>query len=357
MDIAFDPFAGSLYSLIFVANSGSDTVSVINGDTNQVLGKPIIVGHQPSSLFVNQITKRLYVANFGSRTVSVIDYVISPSGNFTYKRVNIPVGRNPTAVSFDTNTNRLFVLNSVAYGTLSVIDGSNNKEIKLIPVGSYPTSLYANPDTQMIYVTNFGSGTVSIINGSINKRITDITLGGSPYAISYNPNTNILYVTNWSSKTISEIFKTDLLDGISFNIDPSNSGNVKCNYISIQNGDYIRYSNGTVLDCKVNTNSGFEFSSWRSDFFPLNSNNTDTTFKISGYGNITANFVPATPIFEPKTVTVNQQAPDLFSFLNQWAALLASIVAIIGCGLTALKFLIRRKPASSTGSVRTTSFF
>ncbi|MGC2573991.1 MAG: hypothetical protein WA364_20945, partial [Candidatus Nitrosopolaris sp.] len=58
-----------------------------------------------------------------------------------------------------------------------------------------------------------------------------------------------------------------------------------------------RVASGTSLSCRAITNSGFLFSSWTSTFSP-NSNNTETTFKASDFGNITANFL--IPVYIPK---------------------------------------------------------
>jgi DNA-binding beta-propeller fold protein YncE len=130
-----------------------------------------------------------------------------------------------------------------------------------------------------------------VINDTTNKKITDIPVGGSPFAMSFNGNTKILYVTNLYSHTISEIYNNHLLAGISFNISPPSSGNIECNNTKIPNDYYLRVTLDKMLDCKANTNSGFLFSSCRSDFSPSNSNNTDTTSKISRNGNITANYI------------------------------------------------------------------
>ncbi|MGH9976059.1 MAG: YncE family protein, partial [Nitrososphaeraceae archaeon] len=57
---------------MYVANYGSDTVSVINTTTNNVT-ENIPVGNGP--IFVDVLGDAMYVANSGSDTVSVIDTV------------------------------------------------------------------------------------------------------------------------------------------------------------------------------------------------------------------------------------------------------------------------------------------
>ena len=55
---------------VYVANCGSDTVSVIDPTTNAVI-ENITVGDGPSS--IDTFRGAIYVANYGSDTVSVID--------------------------------------------------------------------------------------------------------------------------------------------------------------------------------------------------------------------------------------------------------------------------------------------
>ncbi len=66
--VAFDSTNGYIY----VANSGSGTVSVIDGSTNAVVAN-VTVGTSPDKIAFDSTNGHLYVANFGSGTVSVID--------------------------------------------------------------------------------------------------------------------------------------------------------------------------------------------------------------------------------------------------------------------------------------------
>src|SRR5919112_1991383 len=69
--IAVDPNTNRIY----VSNSNNNTVSVIDGATNRVIGDPIPVGEGPFGIAVDPNTNRIYVSNYFSdnNTVSVID--------------------------------------------------------------------------------------------------------------------------------------------------------------------------------------------------------------------------------------------------------------------------------------------
>ena len=59
-------------NLVYVANSGDNTVSVIDGTDNKII-KNITVGKLPTKIAINPKNNEVYVANRGDNTVSVIN--------------------------------------------------------------------------------------------------------------------------------------------------------------------------------------------------------------------------------------------------------------------------------------------
>ncbi|HWR73335.1 MAG TPA: YncE family protein, partial [Nitrospirota bacterium] len=161
-------------ALIYVTNSGANTVSVINPATGTVTAT-IPVGTNPYGIAINSVTSKAYVANFGSSDVSVIDI--------------------PT--------------NSVATVALTL---------------ATPYGVAVNPSNNRIYITDQWNspGDVYYINGADNT--TGTLLGIMPtysHGIAVNPNTNIAYIADWG-----EVLKldttTNLPVGLSFAIAGSN---------------------------------------------------------------------------------------------------------------------------------------
>jgi YVTN family beta-propeller protein len=66
--IGYNPNSGNIY----VANSGSHSISVINGETNRV-DSTFLVGRIPYAVAYNPINDHIYVTNLGENSVSVID--------------------------------------------------------------------------------------------------------------------------------------------------------------------------------------------------------------------------------------------------------------------------------------------
>jgi YVTN family beta-propeller protein len=62
-------------NLVYVANSWSDDVSVIDATTNRVMAT-ISAGRAPWGVAVNTKTNRIYIANAWDSTISVIDGAI-----------------------------------------------------------------------------------------------------------------------------------------------------------------------------------------------------------------------------------------------------------------------------------------
>ncbi|TGE35375.1 YncE family protein [Desulfosporosinus fructosivorans] len=156
----------SMLNQIYVLNSSSNNISVIDGKTNTFLGN-VIVGSGPFGIGVNSITNRIYVANFGSSDVSVID------GNANTVMTIITVGINPVGVGVNPTTNRIYVTNWGSH-SVSVIDGYTHVVIATISVGTSPEGVNVNPITNQIYITNHGSSNVTVINGDTNAVIANV---------------------------------------------------------------------------------------------------------------------------------------------------------------------------------------
>lgn len=192
---------------LYVANTGSNTVSVINTTTGKRIdanpswfSQDISVGTAPSALALSPDGTRLYVANSGSGTVSVINTV-------GYKRIDanpstsskdITVGTTPSALTVGAD-GRIYVANKGS-GTVSVVDPTNYTVTDTIGVGSQPTALALG--TGKVYVADQGSNTVSMIDTS-TLGVTGIAVGTSPTALALGAGGK-LYVAGQNS-TLSTI--------------------------------------------------------------------------------------------------------------------------------------------------------
>jgi YVTN family beta-propeller protein len=206
-DVASDVAVNPNTNTIYVANYDSSTfsvidgtLSVINSTTNSIVGS-IAVGSPPTSIAVNPTTNTIYVASYDSSTVSVIDGTTnSVMGSIAMK------GASPSDVAVNPNTNTIYVAESDS-NTVSIINGTTNSVMgsPIAMEDASPTSIAVNPNTNTIYVASYDSNITSVIDGTTNSIVGSIAVGSPPTSIAVNPTTNTIYVASYDSSTVSVI--------------------------------------------------------------------------------------------------------------------------------------------------------
>jgi YVTN family beta-propeller protein len=161
--------------MVYVSDFDSNVVYIINGNSYRieaVLGgpeSPSINVNEPSNIDVNPQTNMVYVA--GSDSISVI--------NGTTNEVvrNIPMDSEVTLTDIDVNplSNMIYITGYLNFDStstfVSVINGTTNKVVdynSIIHIGS-SEEIALNPKTNLIYVVSSSSESVSVINGTTNE--------------------------------------------------------------------------------------------------------------------------------------------------------------------------------------------
>lgn len=174
--IAVDPNTNCIYMLNkhYVVNSKweNSTVSVMDGSNNRKIAD-IQVGINSAGIAVNPNTNRIYVTNYGGGTVSVIDGV---SHSIIGKPIFLGPGIEGMAV--DPITNRIYVADGLT-STVYVIDGNTDTKIKEIhPL--YAWNVAVNPVTNMIYAPSYIFNNISIIDEKSYNITSVIQMGQYP---------------------------------------------------------------------------------------------------------------------------------------------------------------------------------
>ena len=184
---------------VYVANRGSDKVTVIDGGTNIPIST-ITVGTTPWAIAVNTQTNKIYVVNKGSKNVTVID-----DNNST---TTVSVGNGPNAIAVNEDTNKIYVTNEFD-NTVTVIDGATDtRDPTPVVVGTTPSAIAVNTQTNKVYVVNSGSNNVTVIDGTTNiPDVNPVAVGTSPTTVAVNPNPgyNRIFVGNRGAGTVTVI--------------------------------------------------------------------------------------------------------------------------------------------------------
>ncbi len=206
---------------IYCANTGSNSVTVINQINNQVI-TTIRVGNSPSVLLYNPTSNKIYCANQASNDLSIID------GNTNNVLNTETVGLNPSALICDSINNKIYCANAGS-NTVSVIDGQSNYLITTIPVDAYPTSLVYNQNNN---------------NGNNYSIVTTVNVGAFPYSLAYNPITNKIYCASWANGRIH------IIDGVSNQTIDSliyfNSGPQSLVYVDYNKIWYVNFTSDNI---------------------------------------------------------------------------------------------------------------
>jgi YVTN family beta-propeller protein len=174
---------------LLVANTYSDTVSVVDTSTNEVkrtinLGLPIKIpgqkgaayGAAPDSIAVNASAGIAYVALYNANAIAVVNL---NAPNKTAVVGMIPVAYAPASVVLDTADNSLIVANDKGVGTLysfetdyGVTDYNTHQDNGTVSIVPIPNSATLTADTTQVYTNNHWDLAVNIKSASGGRQDT-----------------------------------------------------------------------------------------------------------------------------------------------------------------------------------------
>jgi YVTN family beta-propeller protein len=157
-----------------VANWGGESVSLLDAAT-MVQRSRVAVGSHPSDLAWAP-DGRLFVANAGTNTVSVIDDGKVTENIRTSLEPKAPIGSTPIALAI--RGDRLYVANA-DNNDVAVVDIDERGESKVvgfIPTGWYPSALAVSEDGKQLYIGT-AKGMAFAPNGTDKREIGQILAG------------------------------------------------------------------------------------------------------------------------------------------------------------------------------------
>jgi YVTN family beta-propeller protein len=175
---------------IYVTNQLDNTASVIDGGTHKVVAT-VRVGVAPAQMAVSPDRRSVYIANTGSDTVSVLN----TRNNTIARTIALPRGSKPVDVAVGPHGRYLYTANGGS-NRVSVLDTRAKRVVSSVRVGTQPLSVAVARDGKKVYAANSGSGDVSIIDARTNRVIRAIPTGRFPSGVAVTPDGASVYVTN-----------------------------------------------------------------------------------------------------------------------------------------------------------------
>jgi DNA-binding beta-propeller fold protein YncE len=241
--ISYDPGSQNL----FVANSASGNVTVLNGTTGLKQATISSGGIDPIALADDTTNGKLFVANGGAYLGTYNVSVINPSSD-TLTGSRILLAEPASSLAWSANRNLLAIAiptsaflevydasslaiagpSAVGYNVSSVVSNENGTEFvatngtephlsivpatgavftpATLPVLDIPARLTVDPTNGLLYSWSNANRTVTTVNlsvGTQNQLSPDLGVQGG--TIAYDPDSGNVFIADWSSHSISVV--------------------------------------------------------------------------------------------------------------------------------------------------------
>jgi DNA-binding beta-propeller fold protein YncE len=229
--------SASAAPLVWALNSSKSSVSTIDGRSGEVVGWPIVVGADPSSIAITPNGARAVVVSFTGENVTIIEtksrtaiktlglgsngesVAISPDGKAAYvtdksdeevQVINVEkaeaagsfkAGPEASTIAFSPDGTRAYV--GTASGVVVVNTASEEVIGAPIAVGGFPSSIVFAPDGKTAYVTADGAPKVAVIDTALRAVVGSISPSAEPTNLAMSPNGRKLYILSATAGTLS----------------------------------------------------------------------------------------------------------------------------------------------------------
>lgn len=202
--IAVDPHTHALWI------TEGDQVKVLEGGTvtSTVPVGPVHYDGRADGVAVNATARLVYVTNSASNTVTIID------ADHRSVVATVPVGAGNHCVAVAANTTTAYVSNR-ADNTVTVVGPAGAQAT--LPVASAPGALAVGRGDHTVYVCSTDQPALSVIDtatGSVSTLDLTTPLGGKPASVAVDADRFVLYVAVPGTKTDSRLYAIDSRTGL-----------------------------------------------------------------------------------------------------------------------------------------------
>ena len=195
-------FSNSNAGLIFVSNEGSDTLTVLDSQSKDII-KIIEVGGRPRDMKISHNKKLLYLAVSEDNKIQVIDIPSLEIVDF------INTGDDPEIFDIDPS-GKILVVSNEDDNEATVINIKDKKIIFTIKnVGIEPEGVSFSSDGKKVFITSEGTNSVIIIDPWKGEVLDEILVGNRPRRGVFLKNGREYWVSNELSATVTVIDTKD----------------------------------------------------------------------------------------------------------------------------------------------------
>jgi YVTN family beta-propeller protein len=172
------------HPLIYVANESSNSVSVIDTGTYEIIGTIDTKNHGTHDLALSRDGQLLLATNQASGRLSVIDTTSreTVASIYTGNRCHMVVLTNDHRQAWVTN---------IGDDTISIVDLESFRIVGALAAGKAPTGIAFSEDGHYAYVSNHGDKTVSVIDTTSHRVLKSIPVGANPHFLTLGPDGRI----------------------------------------------------------------------------------------------------------------------------------------------------------------------
>ena len=192
------PLIGPTDGLLYVTTELNQTVTLIDPKTLKIVG--YIPTGQPEShmLALSHDGTRGYTANVGPGTVSVLDI----SARKVLKI--IPISKNTQRIAISPDDRWVFTADQTK-PQLAVIDTKSNSVSKWIPLEGIAYGTAPTPDGRWLLVTLPDQNKIAVVDLKTMQVVQSVAVGVYPQEIVVRPDGKAAYVSCATSNQVAEI--------------------------------------------------------------------------------------------------------------------------------------------------------
>jgi YVTN family beta-propeller protein len=184
---------------LYVTNTHSGTISIIDTERDQVVGTITVGGGVPNRTVLTPDGRQLWVIHDKSRKISIV----YPAARKVLRQVKI--GEWPYNLTFTPDGRYCWVLDWGDVSALLIYDLAKGVVEASIEVSTWPAHGIFSPDGKLFWVTSETAGNVAVVDVVQRKILETLPSGGDAMGLTLSADGQHVFAANGEDKTVTKI--------------------------------------------------------------------------------------------------------------------------------------------------------